>query len=419
MLPLLLPDPAGALCLPPPGLDRQPRSAEDWSRLCMKDPVNTIPFRRPHVVESEIHRQDEEPLESDQLSAQQAVDQLCIAKATIVALCSCATGILVTWRSSWLEGVSARRLELYATFELALPILVVLHLDFYYAGKWQGLSSDEIGSALGDMYFSDSRVLLCWALITVIAHVHLPIRWCLLIWVEIAVLLSYLVCIALGSPEGFTNVAIDWVTLLALILSAAAGKRHVEYLERLSMLALISEKTMRFQSEFQLERMSSQSTTASNKSKNNNSNNNNNNNNRDNEDALSDTRSHDHASMVSSVEKMSDIVFEIDIRVEDASRALHFRAMAKMGQSEHWLIEADQLQCFPEQLLGRGSFGVVVAGEFLGAPVATKLNFALHTLSLSALSSELRIFRRLRHPNIVMFQGACIIPDSVLLILVE
>ncbi|CAE8711415.1 unnamed protein product [Polarella glacialis] len=80
MHPLLLPHPAGALCLSPPGLDRQPQSAEDWSRLCMKDPVNTIPSRRPHVVETDIHRQNEEPLESDQLAAQQAVDQLCIAK---------------------------------------------------------------------------------------------------------------------------------------------------------------------------------------------------------------------------------------------------------------------------------------------------------------------------------------------------
>ncbi|CAE8709714.1 unnamed protein product, partial [Polarella glacialis] len=264
--------------------------------------------------------------------------------ANIVALCSCAIGILVTWRSSWLEGVSARRLELYATFELAVPILVVLHLDFYYAGKWQGLPSDEIGSAVGDMYFSDSRVLLSWALITVIAHMHLPIRWCLLIWVEIAVLLSYLVCIALGSPEGFTNVAINWVTLLALILSAAAGKRHVEYLERLSMLALISEKTMRFQSEFQLERMSSQSTT---------------------------------------VEKMSDIVFEIDRYQSGGGGCIKSFALprhgnlAKMGQSEHWLIEADQLQCFPEQLLGRGSFGVVVAGEFLGAACGDQIELRI------------------------------------------
>jgi hypothetical protein len=83
MLPLLLPDSAGALCLPPPGLERQPQSAEDWSKLCMKDPVNTIPFRRSHVVETDIQRQNEEPPESDQLSAQQAVDQLCIAKAAI------------------------------------------------------------------------------------------------------------------------------------------------------------------------------------------------------------------------------------------------------------------------------------------------------------------------------------------------
>ncbi|CAE8584645.1 unnamed protein product, partial [Polarella glacialis] len=73
---------------------------------------------------------------------------------------------------------------------------------------------------------------------------------------------------------------------------------------------------------------------------------------------------------------------------------------------------------FPEKLLGRGSFGVVLAGELLGTPVATKLTF-LESLSFNALSHELRIFRRLRHPNIAMFQGACIIPDSEIIILVE
>ncbi|CAE8645434.1 unnamed protein product [Polarella glacialis] len=415
----------------------------NWMCLCLT--LAAAGFLVQHVMAR--------PLTPD---AQQHHDSIFLHRliANILGLCVCVAGILVTWRSSWLEGVSTRRLELYSVLELVLTIFIVLHLDPYYAGQFQGLCTEEISSALGDtdMYYSDSRVLLCWATMTVIAHVHLPIRWCSLVWMEIAVVLSYLVCIALGSPEGPFNVAMNWVNLFALTLSVALWKRHVEYLERLSMLALISEKTLRFQSNFQLEQITSQreSAAVADMGDNSNSNSNSNNNYNDNDKILrfqsdfqleqitskgvaaaaadmgdnsNSNNNDDNASMASSIALMSHLVFEIPRRHTEAkleTRALQFLAMAKMGELEHWLIQADQLQCFPEQLLGRGSFGVVVAGEFLGAPVAAKLSFSQHTVSsLRALSSELRIFRRLRHPNIVMFQGACIIPDSELLILVE
>eukprot|EP00931_Biecheleriopsis_adriatica_P060654 TRINITY_DN36437_c0_g1_i2.p1 TRINITY_DN36437_c0_g1~~TRINITY_DN36437_c0_g1_i2.p1 ORF type:complete len:664 (+),score=101.98 TRINITY_DN36437_c0_g1_i2:76-1992(+) len=74
--------------------------------------------------------------------------------------------------------------------------------------------------------------------------------------------------------------------------------------------------------------------------------------------------------------------------------------------------DAHHLELFPEQVLGHGAFGVVLAGKLYCTPVAIKVSRAreenLHPSSLQAFVSELRIVRHLRHPNIVAFHGACI-----------
>ena len=58
--------------------------------------------------------------------------------------------------------------------------------------------------------------------------------------------------------------------------------------------------------------------------------------------------------------------------------------------------------------LGEGVFGVVLCGKFHGSPVAIKVVKMHREGSLAALGEELRIHRRLRHPNIVLFHGACV-----------
>merc|ERR1719330_1297863 len=59
---------------------------------------------------------------------------------------------------------------------------------------------------------------------------------------------------------------------------------------------------------------------------------------------------------------------------------------------------------------------------FHGARVALKAARASsstsHVKCLKSIAHELRLFRRLRHPNIVLFYGACIDPANLELILV-
>ena len=68
-------------------------------------------------------------------------------------------------------------------------------------------------------------------------------------------------------------------------------------------------------------------------------------------------------------------------------------------------------------ILGKGGFGSVIAATLNGTAVAVKTtktakNRATFHKQLLSISNELQIFRKLRHPNIVLFFGACIDASS-------
>jgi serine/threonine protein kinase len=85
--------------------------------------------------------------------------------------------------------------------------------------------------------------------------------------------------------------------------------------------------------------------------------------------------------------------------------------MRAIGVREQWLIEHAEVTALPGRVLGTGGFGVVVEGLYHNTPVALKIprqdiQINLVHESLPALCNELRILRRLRHPNIVFLYGA-------------
>ncbi|CAE8613232.1 unnamed protein product [Polarella glacialis] len=109
---------------------------------------------------------------------------------------------------------------------------------------------------------------------------------------------------------------------------------------------------------------------------------------------------------------MSSIIF--DLRSSDTTLVdQQMLGMAKMGKLEQWLINNSDLVCFRRQKLGEGGFGMVFRGSYLGAPVAVKTSRTDATRrGLSDMAVELRTLRRLRHPNVVSFYGACLLPGS-------
>ncbi|CAK0862675.1 unnamed protein product [Prorocentrum cordatum] len=85
--------------------------------------------------------------------------------------------------------------------------------------------------------------------------------------------------------------------------------------------------------------------------------------------------------------------------------------MRAIGVREQWLIEDAEVNALPGRGLGTGGLVVVVEGLYHNTIVALKapmqdIQTNLVHGSLPSLCNELRIFRRLRHPNIVLLYGA-------------
>jgi len=101
----------------------------------------------------------------------------------------------------------------------------------------------------------------------------------------------------------------------------------------------------------------------------------------------------------------------LGISIGDAE--LQMRAAQVLGEREGWAIPEDSLRLDIEARLGKGSYGTVITGEYLDTPVAVKLSLSETPQDrVTDLSNDIRHLRRLSHPNIVSFYGACFVSES-------
>jgi len=108
----------------------------------------------------------------------------------------------------------------------------------------------------------------------------------------------------------------------------------------------------------------------------------------------------------------SSSVFDIQpVPAEEAASAKSFAELVDLGRREHWIVEPQQLCLLQNNVLGSGTFGTVLEGTFYGASVAVKMPNSDKKEHLPLLN-ELRALRRLRHPNIVLFLAAHVVPTS-------
>ncbi|PRP88714.1 SH2 domain-containing protein [Planoprotostelium fungivorum] len=80
-------------------------------------------------------------------------------------------------------------------------------------------------------------------------------------------------------------------------------------------------------------------------------------------------------------------------------------------------IRASEIECQWDNPIGKGSFGSVYRGICRGQQVVVKkLTFTTKKLDQD-FANEVSTMVKLRHPNVVLFMGACIEPDSKLIVM--
>lgn len=86
-------------------------------------------------------------------------------------------------------------------------------------------------------------------------------------------------------------------------------------------------------------------------------------------------------------------------------------AVLRTGLSEHWFIEPQHIK-FEEGEISSGSYGSIRKGLLLDSTeIAIKVpkNGNVHDIvETQSIINEMRLFRRIRHPNVVLFHGATI-----------
>ncbi len=86
-------------------------------------------------------------------------------------------------------------------------------------------------------------------------------------------------------------------------------------------------------------------------------------------------------------------------------------------KKEEWVIDVQEIQI--QEHLGVGSFGEVKKGVWRGTEVAVKLIGYSDVVadSRNSFIEEVRIMTTLRHPNVVLFMGACTKPPTLCIVM--
>jgi len=269
-------------------------------------------------------------------------------------------------------------------------LMAGLMTDKYYLTRILGYEASIWASSPQGAYFSDTRVLLAIDACITVTHLVVPIRWCMLVAIEVSSALMYIsFAWGIGSPEA--NMAqFNIALLLFLTCTSAVGKRSVERSERRAFAEIARERMLRAEAQFAVARMNSG---------------------KPRQTATQMSASEDGSASVGPSTSPTETIFNIDPTAEMTTQLAQISAI---GMKEHWLLELSDLRLAPNRVLGAGAFGLVLMGMYRGMPVAVKVPREMEDVSLSrrqfiSLANELRILRHLRHPNIVLFYGAVVI----------
>jgi len=242
--------------------------------------------------------------------------------------------------------------------------------------------SQLLGNTLEDaeviMAADKQHQLLMTMFVLTATHLMVPVRWYLLVPLELVSIFWYPFWVLLTSSWNDGSLTMgdhySWygqVTQFFIVVLFAMGKRYTECAERYLFKKYLSEKSLRVSTEFKL---SSQLKVH----------------------APSETPSH---IVFANLGLSGELKQKVD-------------CIVALGQKERWVLDAG-VAIDQDRILGQGGFGKVCLARLHGTPTVVKMPLApMHewvgvgASHLQALANEIRLLRRLRHPNIVLFHGA-------------
>jgi len=274
--------------------------------------------------------------------------------------------------------------ELFVGLFVAVTLWPVIGLSEWHTAAFLGYDPLEVYGKENQVV--ETTMLLGIVVFASFIHLSLPLRWMALLPLEVTGILVYpLLLTCFGTPQE-NGAKYNTIIMTGVVVGLSLGKWKLEYFERLAFHTVVREKIKRVQAEFKLSMRPAESSVQ--------------------------PSVHKSASKADTADLFSNLCDDRNLT-----------RVAGLGHREHWLLSTKDIMLQPSRRLGQGSFGVVIEGSFCGTPVAVKLANGLIPSSIQGLpqlANELRVLRRVRHPNIVLFHGGCIdVPNKCLAIVLE
>mmetsp|Transcript_99025 Transcript_99025/g.319232 ORF Transcript_99025/g.319232 Transcript_99025/m.319232 type:complete len:529 (+) Transcript_99025:84-1670(+) len=294
----------------------------------------------------------------------------------LVAFCfvvAC-TNLVVLRSKRFVSFMGPIVLERYVMVHLSVLVPLCALINPTYLPKILGSTplSEPIAPERAHHYAGMAMLLIAY--VTTV-HTVIAVRWSSLWLLEFMALLSFIVPVFfLGLPVPLFYALEHFTIYLVTIGVSSLGKRQSELGERESFSRVAAERTLRCIAERKAE---SRPIAAPKQS----------------ESSIPTT-------------SPSAMLFRPN---KEADPEEYLQGVENLGKREGWYIPGSDMRCVPGVILGRGGFGFVVPALYHGASVVVKAPLSsarsdglTHLLNVA---QELRIFRHLRHPNIVLFYG--------------